>query len=61
MRMKPEELDMIFEPLGGEILNVVNHTRSGGSKALKIKDVKKNQIAVAFHALLNYVETGKSF
>ena len=57
--MKPGELQMIFEPLGGEILNVVNLTRSGGSKALKIKDVKKNQIAVAFHARLNYVETGK--
>ena len=59
MKMQPEELDMVFEPLGDAIKNVANLTRSGGSQALKIRGVTKDQIAVAFHALLKYVETGE--
>ena len=59
MKMQPEELDMVFEPLGDAIKNVANLTRSGGSQALKIRGVTKEQIAVAFHALLKYVETGE--
>ena len=59
MKMQPEELDMVFEPLGDALKNVVNLTRSGGSQALKIRCVTKDQIAVAFHALLKFVETGE--
>ena len=61
MKMQPEELDMVFEPLGDAIKNVANLTRSGGSQALKIRGITKEQIAVAFHALLKYVETGENF
>ena len=50
---------MVFEPLGDAIKNVANLTRSGGSQALKIRCVTKEQIAVAFHALPKYVETGE--
>ena len=57
--MQPEELGEVFEPLGEEITNVVSLTRSGGSEALKSRGVTKHQIAVAFHALLKYVETGE--
>ena len=59
MKMQQEELDIVFEPLGGGIKHVVSLTRSGGSQALKIRGVTKEQIAVASHALLKYVETGK--
>ena len=59
MKMQPDELDMVFGPLGEGITNVVNLTRSGGSKALKKREVTKHEIAVAFHALLKYVETGE--
>ena len=59
MKMQPEELGEVFEPLGEEITNVVSLTRSGGSEALKSRGVTKHQIALAFHALMKYVETGE--
>ena len=35
MNMQEDKLDMVFGPLGEGITNVVNLTRSRGSKALK--------------------------
>ena len=42
MKMQPEELDMVFEPLGERMKHVVGLSRSGGIQALKIRDQRSN-------------------